>query len=110
VHFFKSTFSALVNTEYIERLRINRGGVYMPSQLECTLLVMVNRVKGGGVHPPSSFYHLDGMYARQWPLPLCEYSVLMTVHAKLVSRSWLKHGVPLQNKSYFVVNKSLTLD
>jgi hypothetical protein len=26
----------------------------MSSQLECTLLVMVNRVKGGGVHPPAS--------------------------------------------------------
>ncbi len=40
-----------------------------------TMLVMVDRVKGGGRAPPALsrlgwFYHHDGMYARKWPLPL----------------------------------------
>jgi hypothetical protein len=43
---------------------------------------MVNKRKGGGRAPPTLtsqgwFFHQDGMYARNWPLPLCVYPVLL---------------------------------
>jgi hypothetical protein len=53
--------------------------LYLPSQLECapTLLVMVDRVKGGGSAPPTltwlgKFFHQDRMnsYVRKWQLTL----------------------------------------
>ncbi len=49
-----------------------------------TLLVMVDRMKGGVRALPTFtrlgyFYQHDGMYARKWPLQLCVYSVVATV-------------------------------
>jgi hypothetical protein len=51
-----------------------------------TLLAMVDRVKGEGMHPPTLtrlgwFYHNNGIYARKRPLPLCVYFLLLCVSA-----------------------------
>ncbi len=49
---------------------------------------MVTRVKGGGrvpppLHQPGLFFHHDGLYARNWTLPLCVYSVVWTFYCIL---------------------------
>ncbi len=49
---------------------------------------MVSRVKGAGRAPPTLtsqgwFFHHDGIYARNWTLPLCAYSVVWTFYCIL---------------------------
>ncbi len=63
------------------------GGVSALSTGACTatLCVMVTINKGGGCAPPTLtsqglFFNHDGMYARNRPLLLCVYSVVITRH------------------------------
>jgi hypothetical protein len=61
--------------------------LFLPTQLERTLqLVMVNVVKGGGRAPPTltslgKFYPHDGMHATKRPLPLC---VICRSHPEII--------------------------
>ncbi len=53
------------------------GGVYLPSQLELSITTLLVLVLCSVHCAPltltrlGKFYHLDGMYAKQWPRPLC---------------------------------------
>jgi hypothetical protein len=80
----------IIATEYIQGCRRKRGSVSVLSAeaYTTTLLVMVDRVKGGGRAPTRPrqavlilLYHYDGMHAKKWPLPLCVYSVITTCKA-----------------------------